>query len=152
DQGSTVRAYVTATNTAGSATAISDHSAIVGPPPPPPTGPTTQLAWFYNLPSGDPAGPSVQTVEQRFTAAILSGHAVENGTIPTLLADGWTHPIFGYIESQYAMGPSTAPGNCPASYEGFTTSWTSHAGDFCTLVNPHEDWFLHDSSGARLHW
>jgi hypothetical protein len=59
-----------------------------------------------------------------------------------------------YIEHQMTMGPATAQvpgGSCPASYAGFTTSWTSRPGDFCTKVHPNESWFLHNGAGQRIY-
>jgi Hypothetical glycosyl hydrolase family 15 len=53
-----------------------------------------------------------------------------------------------YVESHMTMGPASAMlGVCPASYEGFTTTWTSRPGDFCTKVDPNESWFLHNGNG-----
>jgi hypothetical protein len=98
--------------------------------------------------------PSPATIVSRHALVVLSGSDYEVGYLQQLRAAGWSQPIPEYIQSPFAMGPSTAlnpGGSCSSSYEGFTTSWTSRAGDFCNRVSPHEDWFLHNGAGQRLY-
>jgi len=91
-------------------------------------------------------------VVDRFREVILSGHSVEDGYLPRLHAAGWTTPshgpVYGYIDLQFAQGPSSCASD--SNFAGLTTSWTSWDGEFCNLVSPHEDWFLHNASGQRI--
>ena len=34
------------------------------------------------------------------------------------------------------------------TFAGYTTSWTCWDGEFCTYLNPHEDWFLHNAAAS----
>jgi hypothetical protein len=96
----------------------------------------------------------VSTLVARHRVMILSGSDREVGFLQKVRRAGWRKPILEYIQGPHAMGPSTATtrgGSCPASYESFTTSWTSRAGDFCNRVHPNESWFLHNGKGQRLY-
>lgn len=93
------------------------------------------------------------TVVDRFREIILSGHSVEDGYLPRLRAAGWTSasghgPVYGYIDFHFIDGTTNCAGN--PNFAGRTTTWTSWDGDFCNLVNPHESWFLHNTSGQRI--
>jgi hypothetical protein len=111
----------------------------------------TRLAWFF-MRNTDDTSPS--TLVARSAVMILSGSDREVGFLQKVRRAGWKKPILEYIQGPHAMGPSTAlnrGGSCPASYESFTTSWTSRAGDFCNRVHPNESWFLHNGAGQRLY-
>jgi len=105
----------------------------------------TRLSWFYGEPTD---GTPVPTIASRHKLMILSGHQSEDGYIGQLRNAGYTGPIVGYVEFPRTMGTTNCAGD--SSYAGFTTSWTSWDGDFCTYLNPNEGYFLHNSSGARL--
>jgi hypothetical protein len=79
---------------------------------------------------------------------VISGHQDEDGYIPRLRNAGETAPFYGYIELPRTMGPTSCATD--PNFGGFTTSWTSADGEFCTYLNPNESWFLHKSSGQRL--
>jgi len=88
-----------------------------------------------------------------FREIILSGHSVEDGYLTQLRNAGWTAangygPVVGYIDLQFAQGPSSCATD--PNFAGLTTSWTSWDGEFCSMVNPNESWFLHTSTGARI--
>ena len=82
----------------------------------------------------------------------MSGHQVEDGYLTQMRNAGWTAAnghgaVYGYIDLQFAQGPSSCSSD--PNFAGLTTSWTSWDGEFCSLVNPHEDWFLHNN-GQRI--
>jgi hypothetical protein len=106
---------------------------------------TTRLAWFYGEPQD---GTTAQTLATRNSAWVLSGHQVEDGYLATLRAAGLTGSVPGYIELPRTMGPSSCASD--PNFAGYTTSWTSWDGEFCTYLNANESWFLHNSSGKRI--
>jgi hypothetical protein len=141
--------------------------AVIGPPPPPPSTATTRLSWFYTR-NTDIGTMSIPTLVNRHKVILLSGSDAEVQAPGYPSGTTWleairqelgntgraTEKIVQYVQGPHSMGPSTAlnpGGSCPASFEGFTTSWTSRAGDFCNRVHPHESWFLHNGAGQRLY-
>ena len=138
-----VDAYDAAGNRSGAASINATTTACA--PPPTTSGPTTRLAWFYGEPQD---GTTAQTLATRNVAWVLSGHQVEDGYLATLKADGLQGSVPGYIELPRTMGPSSCASD--PNFAGYTTSWTSWDGEFCTYLNPNESWFLHNSSGQRI--
>jgi hypothetical protein len=98
-------------------------------------------------------GTPISTLVARDSQMILSGSDYEVGFLQQVRAAGWSGPVLEYIDLPFAMGPSSAlsGGSCPAGYEGYTTTWTSGANEFCSQVNPNESWFLHNGAGQRIY-
>ena len=82
---------------------------------------------------------------------ILSGSDAEVGFLQKVRRAGWRKPILEYFDTAFAMGPANArSGSCGRGFEAYSTSVTWQRNDFCTFVNPHESWFLHNGKGQRI--
>lgn len=112
------------------------------------SGATTRLAWFYGEPQD---GTSATTLAASAQQMVLSGHQVEDGYLQQLRTAGYSAAVPGYIELPRTMGIPASQCASNPTFAGYTTSWTSWDGEFCTYLNPHEDWFLHNASGQRIY-
>ncbi len=134
------------------------------------TGPTTQLAWFFQRPLYDPPDwtTSIHDIlaQTNHKLFVLSGSDVQ--VAPSNPADqgfGWAttydafvglgvNPanILEYVNMPNTMGPAGTSG-CVGdpTYEGFSISWTSRASDFCSRLDGTEAVFLHTGGISRTH-
>jgi hypothetical protein len=118
-------------------------------PTPPVTPPATvQEAFFYNAPR---APLTVADVAQR--AAWVVGHGSGTRYQDELRAAGYTGRVLRYQLANEVEGPQTvnSAAPCDVRYDPLGNQAASNVGDFCRLIHPHEDWFLHNGKGERLY-
>lgn len=68
-------------------------------------------------------------------------------------AAGYTGQVLQYMLGNEVDGPRTQQGapTCDATYKPYANQVADEVGDFCTYINPNEDWFLHNGKGERLY-
>ena len=125
-------------------------------------GLTTKVAWFFQRPLYAPDShiTSIHDIVGRHDFYCLSGsdtfvastHPDDDDTLTAFdqfVALGM-NPDFCL---QYINAPniSIPEDGCiiDPTYSGFTTSWVSRSNDFCSRVDPNEDWFCH-RGGNRI--
>jgi hypothetical protein len=110
--------------------------------------PSVQQAFFYNAPR---APLTVADVAAR--ASWIVGHGSGTRYRDELRAAGYTGRVLRYVLANEVEGPPTSisASPCDSRYDPLGNQAASNVGDFCRLIHPHEDWFLHNGKGERLY-
>lgn len=104
-------------------------------------------SFFYAVPD-DPAAASA--IAARSQLAIVSN----GGDRDDLRAAGFGGKILRYFLGKEVEGPgpyANAAAPCDPGHQPLGNQVANQSGEFCALIHPHEDWFLHNGKGERLY-
>ncbi|WP_161668739.1 putative glycoside hydrolase [Kallotenue papyrolyticum] len=106
------------------------------------------LGYHYKPPTD---GTSAETIAQQARFIILTKN--DEDFRDQLRRHGYKGPILQYIRGSEAEGPPTQPNTptCHSNVRPLANQVADQRDDFCTLLHPHEDWFLHNGQGERLY-
>ena len=112
------------------------------------TQPSIKLGYHYKPPED---GTTAATLAQQVSFMILTKK--DEPFRDELRAAGYEDVILQYVLASEVSGPPTrrAADACDTDHKPFANNVADQRGDFCTLIHPHEDWFLHNSKGQRLY-
>jgi hypothetical protein len=100
-----------------------------------------QLAWFYKPPE---SSTDMNAIAANFSLLILTRNdETERETLREL---GSTSPVLQYLRFEAIMDT----GNCSA--KPFQNQAANLEGDFCSIEEHHEDWFLKDINGRKIQY
>ena len=109
---------------------------------------SVKLGYHYKPPSD---GTSVETLAQQASLIILTKK--DEPYRDQLRAAGYQGLMLHYVMASEVSGPPTtsAADACDDSHKPYANNVADQIGDFCTLIHPHEDWFMHNGHGERLY-
>lgn len=109
---------------------------------------SVKLGFHYKPPSD---GTSVETIAQQAGLIILTKK--DEPYREQLRAAGYSGLVLQYVAAGETSGPPTrsAADVCDESHKPYANTVADQVGDFCTLIHPHEDWFMHNGKGERLY-
>lgn len=109
---------------------------------------SVQQAFFYNPPRAP-----LTVAEVADKAAWIVGHGSGTNYRDQLREAGYTGSLLRYMTANEVEGPATVNGasKCDSRYDPLGNQPAWDVGDFCRLIHPNEDWFLHNSKGERLY-
>ena len=106
---------------------------------------TVQLGYHYK-PTQD--GTSAATLARQAAFIVLTKN--DESFRDELRAAGYQGKILQYILANEVDGP--APGaDCDNAFEPWQNQALNRPGEFCSVADPTEDWFLHNGDGERLY-
>lgn len=114
-----------------------------------PASASVRLGYFYKPP------------DERNTAGDLARRAgfiiltkKDEGFRDAVRAAGYSGKVLQYVLSAEVFGPPgalSADAPCSPDAPPWHNQVAYQPGDFCRLLHPHEDWFLHNGRGERLY-
>lgn len=110
--------------------------------------PSIKLGYHYK-PPGD--GTSAETIARQASFIILTKK--DEAYREELRAAGYSGLVLQYVAAGEVTGPPTrtAADDCDATHRPYANTVADQVGDFCTLIHPNEDWFMHNGRGERLY-
>lgn len=107
-----------------------------------------KLGYHYK-PPGD--GTSVEALARQASFIVLTKK--DEAYRDELRAAGYSGLVLHYVAAGEVTGPPTrtAADDCDNTHKPFANTVADQVGDFCTLIHPNEDWFMHNSRGERLY-
>ncbi len=109
------------------------------------TYPTGQFTYFYKPPTDGTSASDVAALNRY----IILTHGDESYR-SSLKQAGYTGPVLQYLGAAEVDGPSPS-GACNTTFQPWHNQVAMEVGDFCSILNPNEGWFLHNASGQRLY-
>jgi hypothetical protein len=107
-----------------------------------------QLGYHYKPPRDD---TDVRDLADQAAFVILT----KNDELyrDSLREAGYAGQILEYVLAAEVDAPplDDSSDDCDATYKPWQNQAANQPGDFCNLIHPHEDWFLHNSEGERLY-
>lgn len=107
-----------------------------------------QLGYHYKPPRD---GADARDLAERASFIILTKN--DEDFRDALRAAGYQGLILQYVVAAEVDAPplDEATDACDRSHKPWQNQAANQVGDFCTLIHPHEDWFLHNGDGERLY-
>ncbi len=109
---------------------------------------TVKLGYHYRPPSDD---TKASKLADKVSFIVLSKN--DEDYRDRIRKAGYEGPILQYIMANEVDGPpDTQPGDwCDDDHNPWQNQVANKVGEFCDLIHPNEDWFLHNGKGERLY-